>query len=89
MRTTVTLDDGLAAELKRLSVDAGLPFKKVINDTLRVGLQGRQQQRTTAPYRLRPAALGAPLVAGRLDKALLLADEMEDTALLGKVEQRK
>lgn len=88
MRTTLTLDDRLAAELKRLSADTGRPFKNVVNDTLRAGLQ-RGKKFAAAPYRLRPSALGAPLVAGRMDKALQLADELEDAALLDKLEQRK
>ncbi len=88
MRTTLTLDDQLATRLKRLSADTGRAFKDVINDTLRAGLQGPRQS-PARPYRLRPSALGAPLVAGRLDKALQLADELEDTALVSKLEHRK
>ena len=88
MRTTVTLDDRLTAELKRISVDTGRPFKDVINETIRAGLVARQQPPPT-PYRLKPSSLGALMVAGPLEKALQLADELEDAALLGKLEQRK
>jgi hypothetical protein len=88
MRTTVTLDDHVAAELKRISVDTGRPFKDVINETIRAGLAARQQSPPT-PYRLRPSSLGALRVAGSLEKALQLADELEDAALLAKLEQRK
>ena len=88
MRTTVTLDDRVAAELKRISVDTGRPFKDVINETIRAGLAVRQQPPPT-PYRLRPSSLGSLRVAGPLEKALQLADELEDAALLGKLEQRK
>ncbi len=38
MRTTLTLDDDLAAALKEQAQLAGEPFKKVVNDTLRRGL---------------------------------------------------
>jgi len=88
MRTTVTLDDSLAAELKRISVDTGRPFKDVINETIRAGLVARTQPPPTR-YRLRPSSLGTLMVARPLEKALRLADELEDAALLGKLEQRK
>jgi len=57
MRTTVTLDDRLAVELKRIAVDTGRPFKDVINETIRAGLAVRHRPQATR-YRLRPSALG-------------------------------
>jgi hypothetical protein len=41
MRTTLTLDDPLAEDLRRLAAESGKPFKVVVNDTLRAGLQRR------------------------------------------------
>ena len=38
MRTTLTLDDDLAAALKEQARRADQPFKQVVNDTLRRGL---------------------------------------------------
>lgn len=38
MRTTLTLDDDLAAALKEQARRADKPFKQVVNDTLRRGL---------------------------------------------------
>ncbi|MCY4421970.1 MAG: hypothetical protein OXC06_02750 [Acidimicrobiaceae bacterium] len=38
MRTTLTLDDDLAAALKEQAQRVGQPFKQVVNDTLRRGL---------------------------------------------------
>ena len=35
MRTTLTLDDDVAAKLKAEQSRAGLPFKEVVNETLR------------------------------------------------------
>jgi len=87
MRTTITIDDRLARELKRLSAETGKPFKSVLNETLRAGLHGRNKPSTS--YRLRPASLGSPSAAADLDKALQLADELEDIALRDKLEQRK
>jgi len=88
MRTTVTLDDRLAAELKRVSAHTGRPFKEVINEAIRAGLAVREQPPPT-PYRLRPSSLSAPRVEATLDKALQFADELEDAALLSMLEQRE
>jgi len=88
MRTTLTLDDSLAKELKKLAVDTGQPFKNVVNDTLRAGLRGRSAPLRRA-YRLTPAAMGAPKPGVELVKALQLADQLEDAAISAKLEQRK
>lgn len=88
MRTTITLEDALASELKKQALETGKPFKQVVNETLLAGLQ-RQKALTPRAYRLKPAALGAPLAHIDLTKALQLADELEDIALRAKLEQRK
>ncbi len=36
VRTTLTIDDGL---LRQKALDTGKPFKQVVNDTLRAGLE--------------------------------------------------
>jgi hypothetical protein len=48
MRTTLTLDDDVAAKLKAESRRAGRPFREIVNETLRRGLASR---RATAPSR--------------------------------------
>lgn len=88
MRTTLTLDDRLLADLKQISLDSGRPLKVVVNETLRAGLQGQKLTRK-GRYRLQPAAMGKPLVAGGLEKALQLADDIEDMAIISELEQRK
>lgn len=88
MRTTLTIDDRLATELKKRALETGKPFKQIVNEALAVGLQ-RNNQRRSQTYRLKPAALGAPLAGVDLDHALQLADELEDVALRDKLEQRK
>ena len=88
MRTTLTIEDSLASELKKRALETGKPFKQVVNETLLAGLQQRPV-RNSQIYRLKPASLGAPLAGVNLDKALLLADELEDGALRAKLEQRK
>lgn len=87
MRTTLALEDTLAGELKKRALETGKPFKQVVNETLLLGLQ--QTVRRPQAYRLKPASLGSALAGIDLDKALRLADTLEDGALAGKLEQRK
>jgi|SoiMethySBSTD1v2_1073268.scaffolds.fasta_scaffold265361_2 hypothetical protein len=76
MRTTLTLEESIARELKRRARDEGKSFKSVVNETLLRGLSppGRQPKR----YKLRTVSLGGPLPGIDLDKALTLAGELED-----------
>jgi hypothetical protein len=85
MRTTVTLDPDVAAELKELARQRGVPFKQVLNDAVRAGLAAGTAAR---PYRLPTARLGLrPGVS--LDAALRLAAAMEDEETVRKLELRK
>lgn len=52
------------------------------------GLQQKALRKSQA-YRLKPASLGAPMPGVNLDKAFLLADELEDMSLRAKLEQLK
>ncbi|MCP4697030.1 MAG: DUF2191 domain-containing protein [Gammaproteobacteria bacterium] len=88
MRTTLSLDDSLATQLKAIAVETGKPFKQIVNEMLSIGLQYRQQPRAK-PYHLTPAKMGAPCPGVNLDKALYLADALEDEAIVAKLEQRK
>ena len=87
MRTTLTIEDTLAGELKQRALETGKPFKQVVNETLLKGLQVRPQK--PRAYRLKPAALGNPQTGIDLVKALRLADELEEEAMRYKLEQRK
>ena len=75
MRTTLTLDDDVAMKLRQRARERGVPFKQVVNEALRAGLDDGQRRR--ARYRVPKLALRArPGV--ELDKALQLAGELED-----------
>lgn len=52
MRTTLTLDDDVAAQLRRLRTRDGRPFKQLVNDVIRVGLAqlDRAQPGTRGPF---------------------------------------
>lgn len=88
MRTTLTLNDTLADSLKKLAHESGKPFKQVVNEVLLAGLT-YQQQTPARPYRLHSVALGVPYAGFNLDQALQLADELEDAAIMAKLELRK
>jgi hypothetical protein len=88
MRTTLTIDDHIAKALKELAYRSGKPFKQVVNETLRVGLSAPATRRGK-PYRVKPAALGGVLPGVNLDKALALADAIEDQELVAKRRLRK
>jgi hypothetical protein len=88
MRTTLTLDDDVATELRRLARKRGRPFKEVVNDALRAGIRAR---RAPPPrrYRLQPVSLGGVAPGVDLDRALRLADALDDEAWTRKLELRK
>jgi hypothetical protein len=88
MRTTLTIDDAIARALKDLAHRSNKPFKQVVNETLRAGLSAPAARRSRR-YRLKPAALGGVLPGIDLDKALALADAIEDQELAAKMRLRK
>ena len=87
VRTTLTIDDQLAADLKRLALETDRSFKKVVNDTLRAGLKARSTP--TGRYRLRPSRLGGVRAGIDLDRALRVADALEDDEILRELQLRK
>jgi hypothetical protein len=88
MRTTLTIDDGLAKALKELAHKSNKPFKQVVNDILRAGLSAAQE-RPARSYRLKPASLGGVSPGIDLDRALALADAIEDQEIAAKMRLRK
>ena len=58
MRTTLTLDDDVAAKLRTEVRRSGRPFKQVVNQTLRLGLNSRNQYKSLPPFKVRPYDLG-------------------------------
>jgi hypothetical protein len=74
MRTTLTLDDDVAASLSRLQKKEKLSFRELVNRALREGLK---QMRSPAPsrkrYRTPSADLGSCLLGNIDDVAEALA----------------
>lgn len=85
MRTTVTLDEDVAAQLEQLRRERRISFKEAINSTLRNGLTRSAHRR---PYKIKARPMG--LRPGiNLDKALQLAADMEDEEIIRKLQLRK
>jgi hypothetical protein len=84
MRTTVTLDDSVAAIVKRVMAERGLTFKEVVNDAVRIAFASQP----AAEFRTPTFDMGfEPAVPW--DKALRLAAELEDEELTRKLAERK
>ncbi len=85
MRTTLTIDDDLAALLKERAREMGVPFKVAVNRTIRAGLGDAIKPRQGAAPKTSPHSFGfRPGVD--LDKLGQLADELEAEAFADSVE---
>jgi hypothetical protein len=77
MRTTVTLEDDVAAKLQALSRRSGRPFKEVINETLRRGLASAGAARRAAPFKVQARDLGARRPGLNFDSVADLLEQLE------------
>lgn len=57
MRTTLTLDDDLAAKLEAEARRSGLSFKETVNTILRIGLSARRGRLPRQPFKVKPLSL--------------------------------
>jgi len=80
MRTTVTLDNDVEQLLRQRMSEAGVSFKRALNDAVRAGL-GRRA--AGVPFRTQVASLGVSAV--NLDRALQIVGDLEDDDLVRKI----
>ncbi|HSE92162.1 MAG TPA: DUF2191 domain-containing protein [Methylomirabilota bacterium] len=74
MRTTLTLDDDVAALLKRVLARRKTSFRSLVNEALRQGLRGMTAPRgRPEPYRTPAKSLGRCLLGNVDDVAEVLA----------------
>jgi hypothetical protein len=76
MRTTLTIDDDVLDRARLLAGRLRTPFRRVINEALRAGLQAVEEPARSRPYQTRPHKMG--LKAGRnLDNIQELIAQIE------------
>jgi Ribbon-helix-helix protein, copG family len=58
VRTTLTLDEDVAAKLKALMRQTGRSFKETVNEALRSGLAWRSRAKKQKPFKIHARDLG-------------------------------
>lgn len=58
MRTTLTLDDDIAAELKAVARKSGKGFRQVVNEAIRLGLSVSKEP-ALEPFKVNARSLGS------------------------------
>jgi hypothetical protein len=77
MRTTLTLDDDVAAKLKAESRRAGRPFREVVNETLRRGLVQHRARGARQAFKVTVRDLGNLQPGISLDNVAELIEQVE------------
>ena len=79
MKTTVTIEDDVSAQLARAAQAAGVDVNKLVNDLVRQSLvkDAAPAAPPAVPFRQRTHDFGAPLHPS-LDQVQHLADSMDD-----------
>ena len=84
MRTTITISDELVDRLKREARRSRRPFKTVVNEALRLGLDRLRPAARRRQFRQRTFRMGYP-PGTQLDKALQLAARLDDEEIARKL----
>ena len=87
MRTTVTLDPDVERLIRDAMRERAIPFKEALNEAARIGLGGRGRGRGTK-FTQKSFRMGESHEF-RWDKALAIADAIEDEELSRKLTLRK
>lgn len=74
MRTTVSLDDDVAAAVERLRRDRSMGLSEAVNELARAGLTVKQRAKA---FRQRTARLGLKLDVTNVAEALELLDDVK------------
>lgn len=75
MRTTLTLDEDVAAKLQAEARKSGRPFKEVVNEVLRRGFATRPPRGSRTPFKVVARDLGAS--RANLDDVSALLEQVE------------
>lgn len=76
MRTTLTLDDDMDGQLRQIAKDLNRPYKDILNEALRYGIQYVAERPPARSFRVEALDLGfqAGLDLGKLNQ---LSDSLE------------
>jgi hypothetical protein len=77
MRTTITLDEDVAAKLTSLARRTGRAFREVVNETLRRGLARPSAPPARGPFRVKARDLGNLRPGLSLDSIADLIEQVE------------
>jgi hypothetical protein len=77
MRTTLTLDDDVAAKLKAESRRTDRPFRDIVNETLRRGLANRPASAPRPAFKITARDLGDLKPGLSLDNVAALIEQVE------------
>lgn len=80
MRTTLTLDDDVAAKLRVEMRRTGKTFRETVNEYLRRGLMSRRPEGARTTFRIRPRDIGRLLHGLSLDNVGDLLERVEGPA---------
>jgi hypothetical protein len=88
MKTTLTIDTQILAELEERAHRQNVPLAHVVNQVLRRGLEAEGPTAPRKPFRARTFSMGRPLIPS-LDKSLAIAAALEDEEVARKLALRK
>ncbi len=77
MRTTLTLDEDIAAKLKARARRSGESFRNVVNDILRRGLSSTTGTQQGKPFKVKARSLGELQPGFSLDSVAKLIEQAE------------
>lgn len=76
-RTTLTLDDDVAAKLRSEAHESGRSFREVVNEAIRRGFMARRESEGAEPFRVKARDLGELRPGSSLDNVAELLDRVE------------
>ena len=88
MRTTVTLDPDVESLLRKFMRERGLSFKEALNESVRSARSGGLRPRAQKPFVQKTYKMGFR-PEFNWDKAMTIADAMEDEEIIRKMQLRK
>lgn len=76
MRSTLTIDDDIAALIEAEVRRSGKPYKAVVNELLKLGLANLRKPKPRRTFKVKPRALGLPM-GGNYDNIEAIIEELE------------